>query len=207
MAKNDKDRGEGQRQLAPKRERSSLADPSRRNTSPDGSPTSHLRGLEGLIWHAGTPLGPPKGFSGRGFQQPTGPTGDPEGFERDGNPEATVEEGVSDGSTKASRPGGPGRLESPEGTDQGDHAAGGIADWHEEDARGPGQWDDRGFSQDGFHRDTGTGFDPGGFDVQGFDFDGYDRKGYDSLGYDREGYDREGYDFQGYNRRGSRGRN
>ena len=206
MAKIDRDRGKRQRQLARKRQRSSPAGPLRKDSIPGPSPTSHARELEGLIWRSGTPLGPPKGFSGRGFHLPPGTSYDSEGLNRDGDPKETVEEDGFDQRIKASNPGGSDRLESSEEIGQDTHAAGGIAEGYKADAPSPDQWDDRGFSQDGFHRKTGTGYDPDGFDFQGYDFEGYDRRGYDSLGYDRKGYDREGYDFQGYNRRGSRRR-
>ena len=162
-------------------------------------------GQEGIHPATGTPFNP-DGFSQRGLHWKTGTRYNPEGFDRDGKPKEALEEDTPGHSSQAARPGGSGRLENPEGLDQDDHAAGAIADWHEEDVLSPDRWDDRGFSQDGFHRKTGTGYDPDGFDFQGYDFEGYDRRGYDSLGYDREGYDREGYDFQGYNRRGSRRR-
>ena len=53
-------------------------------------------------------------------------------------------------------------------------------------------YDDRGFDEDGIHRETGMLRDAQGFN----------RDGYDGSGFDRDGYDRDGYTWNGFDRNG-----
>ena len=81
-----------------------------------------------------------------------------------------------------------------------------------------------GYNREGFHRDTGTKFNPAGFDRDGYNKDGYnshksygcDRAGYNRAGFhektnlhretgtlfDPQGYDSNGFDLDGYDREG-----
>lgn len=86
------------------------------------------------------------------------------------------------------------------------------------------EYDERGFDENGIHRDTGTEYGPDGFNSEGYDENGYDSDGwnednlhrdtdtefhpstdrtrdgayYDSEGYDVHGRDEDGYDRDGY---------
>ena len=74
------------------------------------------------------------------------------------------------------------------GGDEAGHFEGDGNDEHVGGACSSQEWDRRGFSQDGVHRETDSYYGPDGFEF---------------YGYDQEGYDQEGYDSEGYNRRGS----
>ena len=62
--------------------------------------------------------------------------------------------------------------------------------------------ENRGFDEDGIHKETRTAFDKNGFDYNGYDKDGFNAEGHDNGGYDKSGFDEEGYDIEGYDRDG-----
>lgn len=63
-------------------------------------------------------------------------------------------------------------------------------------------YDKDGFNKEGIHKETGDQYNPEGYDREGYDKEGFDEEGYNREGYDKEDYDREGYDKEGYDREG-----